>query len=69
MSSEDYCKIDCIFVRLSGGAVLIDVSGDKHWIPRSCIHGADEIRLRDCDEGDELCLRIFEWLCEKESLV
>ena len=67
--SDNYAKIDCIFICLTGAAVCIDVNGDKHWIPRSCIHGADEIRLRDCDEGDELCLRVFEWKLEQEDLL
>ena len=66
--SDEYITVDCIFIRCTAKAVLIDVDGNTHWIPRSCIHGADERLLDRTCEGDEINLQIFEWLVEREGL-
>ena len=68
--SESYVKIDCTLARNpTEKAVCIDVGGDQHWIPRSCIHGADERRLDDLAVGDEIELQVFEWIAAKEGLI
>lgn len=67
--SDAYAKVDCSFVCVTGKAVLIDIGGDEHWVPRSCVHGADETRLDTLSYGDEVELRIFQWLCELDGLL
>ena len=67
--SERYAKIDCVIVRVTQKAVLIDVNGHETWVGRSCIHGGDERRLDSLDPGDEVTLQIFQWLCENEGLL
>ena len=66
--SDTYAKIDCVFVRCTSKAVLITANEGEHWIPRSCIHGADEQTLDDASYGDEINLRIFEWLADRDDL-
>ena len=66
--SDTYVTIDCMFIRATEKAVLIDVDGGEHWIPRSCIHGADERRLDALNYGDAIELRIFEWVAEREQI-
>ena len=62
--SDTYVPIVCNFIRLTEKAVLINVEGDEHWVPRSCIHGGDECRLRDLLYDDEVTLKIFLWLVD-----
>jgi len=66
--SDTYVTIDCIFIRCTEKAVLIDVDGDEHWVPRSCIHGADERLLDQTNYGDEINLRVWEWLADRDGL-
>lgn len=66
--SDTYVPITCNFIRLTEKAVLINVEGSDHWVPRSCIHGADEIRLGDLLYDDEVTLRIFQWLVDRDCL-
>lgn len=61
------------YVRVSGELEArtpkaVKISGA--WIPRSCIHGADE-RLIDQHEigGNEIELRMFEWIAERSGLL
>ena len=65
---EDYVRIPCRIVRVREAAVLIAV-GDSvpraTWIPRSCIHGADDRTLRT---NANRTLRIFRWKAEQEGL-
>ena len=67
--SDTYITISCKFIRCTMLAVLIDVDGDEHWIPRSCIHGADERLLDDTHCDDEINLRIFQWIAERDCLL
>ena len=67
--ADNYVEIDCMFVRSTLKAVLIDIGGDEFWVPRSCIHGGDEIRIPSLDSGDEVTLKIFQWFAEKEGLL
>ena len=65
--SDAYVKIDCLIVKVTPKAVLIDVNGSEHWVPRSCIHGGDEIRLDALHVDDEVELKIFQWIAEREG--
>ncbi len=69
MTGDNYVKIDCKILRVTTKAVRIDVDGSEVWIPRSCVHGADERGLDQFNQGDEAMLRIFEWIAKVEGLV
>ena len=67
--SDTYAKIDCVFVRCTDKAVLVRVNDNVTWIPRSCIHGADERTLDSADNGEEMNLRIFAWVAERDGFL
>lgn len=50
-------------------AILVDAplgSREKEvWIPRSLIHGGDELKLSRAFIGQEVTFRIFEWKAEQ----
>jgi len=70
--SEEYVTIVARFMRRTAKAVLL-AQGDSvprgAWIPRSCIHGVDEKQIDDAATGQELTLRIFEWIAERKSFI
>jgi hypothetical protein len=47
-------------------AILVDdpLGRNQVWIPRSLIHGADEMKLHARYIGEERMFRIFEWKAE-----
>lgn len=69
---EDYVRIRGRVMEVRPKAVLFAIGrsvprGD--WVPRSCIHGADD-RMLDSKlwrSGEETTLRIFKWKAEQIS--
>jgi hypothetical protein len=72
MSGHDYVEITATLRLVRPKSVLIE-TGDAVplgcWIPRSCIHGADERSLDRIAIGQEITLRVFEWLAVREDLI
>lgn len=68
--SDDYVTVTATLKARTRKAVLLATSDnlDGSWVPRSCIHGGDESKINDYAIGDEIELRMFEWIAEKESL-
>jgi hypothetical protein len=67
-SSEDYVSIRGRLKDRRTNAILFAVGraverGD--WIPRSLLHGADEIKLDSQRIGDEITIRMFRWKAEE----
>ena len=57
--------IDNVFVKAeTDRAILCDIDGDEHWIPKSQISDDSEV-YQDGDEGD---LVITEWLANQKGL-
>lgn len=46
-------------------AILVEIDGEKHWIPQSQIHSDSEVYRKD-DSGT---LVVTRWFAEKEGLV
>ena len=70
--SDTYVSVSVILRRRTSKAVLVSPTEDRSieaWIPRSCIHGADERTLDGVDLGDEIMLRMWEWIADRESLI
>jgi len=69
MEKDDYVRIHCRVERPPRrDAVMLSV-GDSvpraAWVPRSCLHGADDLTLNKAKAGDKLTLRIREWKAEQ----
>lgn len=64
--ADSYRLISTKLRRISENAILVDDAlGLKQvWIPRSLIHGADEMKLSERYIGQERMFRIFEWKAE-----
>ncbi|HLY06120.1 MAG TPA: hypothetical protein VKR31_10260 [Rhizomicrobium sp.] len=67
--SEQYVTIHARIIGRTNKAVRLQQEGETRWIPRSCIHGVDEQQIDSANVGQELDLRIFEWLAKREGLV
>nr|DAU40458.1 MAG TPA: hypothetical protein [Caudoviricetes sp.] len=64
---EKYTRFSCILVTATEDAVQVDINtddvdnSDLKWIPRSLLHGADDIRLDRNDFGNKILLRVMDW--------
>ncbi|MBE0563680.1 MAG: hypothetical protein IH622_23075 [Ochrobactrum anthropi] len=64
---ETYTRFTCILVAATEDAVQVDISPNVSekstlkWIPRSLLHGADDIRLDRNDFGQKIQLRVMDW--------
>lgn len=68
--SDDYVTITGTLRAKTKAAVRIETEdSDPVWIPRSCIHGADDKTIDSTERDEEITLRIFEWKAEAEGLV
>jgi hypothetical protein len=45
-------------------ALLVEIEGDKYWVPKSQVHKDSEVN----EEGDEGTLITTRWWAEKEGL-
>jgi hypothetical protein len=75
MTAEDdeYVSVMGLIHEIRDGAVLFSV-GDAvqggDWIPRSLMHGADDLRLKtQLAKGDRAILRIFRWKAEEVGFI
>jgi hypothetical protein len=66
---DPYVQVECTVLVVREKSIQIeDTAGDKHWIPRSCIHGGDD-RLLTRLEGEETTIKIRKWQAESKGLV
>jgi hypothetical protein len=65
----DYVEVDCKILSCTEKAVRIENEhGDKVWIPRSCIHGKDDLKVENC-VGEDATIQIREWIADREGLI
>ena len=69
MGSDEYVSISATVRAFSPDAVCIEVEGDDFWVPRSCIHGRDDIALRALEVGTEHEFQVRRWLAEKKGMI
>lgn len=70
MSGDSYISLTVTMLAKTEKAVRIETEdSDPAWVPRSCIHGADDKKIEDAERGDEITLRIFQWKAQAEGLV
>lgn len=72
MSGDGYVRVTARLRDLRPKAALL-AQGDAvprgAWIPRSCIHGADDRLLDRVAPGSEITIQIREWIAEREGLI
>lgn len=63
-----YRSITTTFVARTGNAVCVvgpSTRGSQHvWIPRSVIHGADDVKVETAEVGETISVRVAEWKAE-----
>lgn len=69
MARDEYRTVSAVLVTVTAVAFKLKVPGGRTaWIPRSLVHGADDLRLPHLDLDEEQTLRIREWKCEEVGL-
>lgn len=62
-SSWVHLDVDRI-VRETDAAFLIEIDGERHWIPKSQVSGSDRL-----SEGDEdVTVSVTEWIADQKGL-
>ena len=66
---EAYRTVITRFRGLRPNAVLVDApasfKGATVWLPRSLVHGGDDLKFDRCFAGDEISFRLMEWKAEE----
>lgn len=66
---DPYVEIECHVRSFTDKAVkIIDTRDSELWVPRSLLHGGDDIRLKNL-VGENAELKIRRWFCQKEGLI
>ena len=69
---EEYCTLEVVVEAIRDASVLIHLASDEQvtaWIPRSCIHFVSDRALSSAHNGDQMEMRIMEWVATKKGLI
>jgi hypothetical protein len=72
--TESYTRVKAILHVLTRDAAQISVT-DKGallspvWLPRSLIHGADDLKLAKAMKNDEVTVRVMDWKANELGLI
>lgn len=70
--NDSYRTVTCTLRQRRASAIMVEVKNRPGWhsIPRSCLHGADDLKLdRGALEIDsEITIRVQDWKAEQEGL-
>lgn len=66
--SEKYTRVSAIFLRYTQSAALFEIEEDKVWIPRSLIHGGDDLQLARLAHGEEFSFQLMDWKAKELGL-
>ena len=71
MGGDDYVTINVTIRKVTGKAVLVWVEGieDDEWVPRSCLHAADDRVLDAVEPGQSIILQVREWKARQAGLI
>jgi hypothetical protein len=68
--SDNYVRVTAKVLAITAYAVELEAEGEAKWIPRSVLHGADDLALRgDVKTGDEHEFQIRRWKAEQAGFV
>lgn len=71
-AGDTYVGVTVILHRRTAKAVQVSPESDLSvtaWIPRSCLHGADDSVIDALALPDEVSIRIFQWIADREGLI
>ena len=66
--SDEYLIVEAILVARTSGAIKVATKQGDWWIPRSCLHGADDIKAGVALLGYNFVFRLRAWKCEEIGL-
>ncbi len=66
--SDDYRIVTAKVLRKKDEAILIAVKQGEAWVPRSLLHGADDMALALIPNNSEWTFRLREWKAEELGL-
>jgi hypothetical protein len=69
--SEDYVTVDCLLSARTPKAVLLlcKETGARGWVPRSCLHFSSDKAVDGSAIGDELELKMMEWVAGQRGFL
>ena len=67
--TDEYVTVEATLRAVSPDAVLLETEDMEGWVPRSCLHGADDIALRAMTIGSEHGFQIRQWFAKKKGFV
>lgn len=65
---ERYTRVRATFIRYTQSAALFEIDDAEQWIPRSLIHGGDDMQLARLARGDEFSFQLMEWKAKELGL-
>ncbi|MGE5551538.1 MAG: hypothetical protein ACM3ZC_13585 [Bacteroidota bacterium] len=57
---QDYIDVTARVISMTARAALLEVNGDRRWVPKSLIDDPDSL-----EEGEEVTIGIEEWKLEE----
>ena len=72
MTRDDYVTVTTVLRRIRDEASLVDRARDDRvtvWIPRSCLHAADDLAVERAEIGAEVTIRVRRWKADRLELV
>jgi hypothetical protein len=69
---DAYVRVVVVLRQIRPRAVLLEWGKGVPrgaWIPRSCIHGGDDLALGKATPGSEVTIQIREWIAQREGLI
>lgn len=72
--TETYARIEAIIHTVTRDAVQLSLTGRGSfpapvWVPRSLIHGGDDLKLAKAMRNDTLTIRVMEWKAREIGLL
>lgn len=73
MSSDDYVTVTTVLRHVREKSIYVDrrpgQPDDTACIPRSLIHGGNDLKLEDRQSGDEITIKVRRWKADELGLL
>jgi hypothetical protein len=69
--TDGYRAVSVILRQRRPSSIMVESSSRQGWlsVPRSVLHGADDLKLdREGGLDEEITIRVREWFAERESM-
>jgi hypothetical protein len=68
-SLDEYRTVTATVVIVKDRAIQVEVNGGQKWLPRSLLHGGDDIKMGQLHKlPSEATFRLMEWKAEEVGL-